>query len=180
MKKMPLAIALLALTPTLSFAETAAPEPASETIPSAPAVINCQYQLSQDAKSVDSKILTTWAKQALIQSFQFVPERINKELEALKSCYTEQGWQAFNDALATSGNLEAIRSNNLNVTSKIDGKIQFENIKEKQWKVSMPLKVTYQNKEKKLLQALNVDLRIALQKSGTLGIMQVIAVPQKS
>jgi hypothetical protein len=182
MKKTSLAIALLVLTPTLSFAEAEPAKPTEAAIPAAPpapAVINCQYQLPKGTESVDQALVTTWAEKALVQSFQFVPENINTELEALKSCYTDQGWKAFNEALKTSGNLEAIRSNSLNVTSKIDGKIQVQNIKEKQWKVSMPLKVTYQNKEKQLLQALNVDLLIALKKSGSFGIMQVIAAPQK-
>lgn len=178
MKKTSLVITLLTLIPTLSFAEE---EPAkSAAPPPAPAVINCQYQLPKETEAVEQTLVTTWAEKALIQSFQFAPENINTELEALKSCYTEQGWKAFNEALKTSGNLEAIRTNNLNVTSKIDGKIQIQDVKNKQWKVSMPLKVTYQNKEKQLLQVLNVDLLVALKKSGSFGIMQVIAVPQSS
>jgi hypothetical protein len=182
MKKTSLAIALLVLIPTLSFAEeevmtrTETPVPVA---PPAPAVINCQYQLPEDTTSVEQALITTWAKKALVQSFQFAPENMNTELEALKSCYTDQGWKAFNEALKTSGNLEAIRSNNLNVTSKIAGEIHVENIKDKQWKVSMPLKVTYENKEKHLLQTLNVDLLIALKKSGSFGIMQVIAAPEQ-
>ena len=183
MKKTSLAIALLVLVPTLSFAEKEASTPTEALVPAAPpapAEINCQYKLPEDTASVEQSVITTWAEKALVQSFQFVPENMSTELEALKSCYTDQGWKAFNEALKTSGNLEAIRSNNLNVTSKIAGEIHVENIKEKQWKVSMPLKVTYQNKEKHLLQALNVDLLIALKKSGSFGIMQVIAAPEQS
>ena len=173
MKKTSLAIALLALTPALSFAEA---EPAESP---APAVINCQYQIPKGTETIEQTLVTTWTEKALVQSFQFIPENINTELEALKSCYTDQGWKAFNEALKTSGNLEAIRTNSLNVTSKIDGKVLVQNVKEKQWKVSMPLKVTYQNKDKQLLQALNVDVLVALKKSGSFGIMQVIAVPQQ-
>lgn len=177
MKKTSLAVALLALIPTLSFAEEA-PASTESTTPATPAVINCEYKIPEGTASVESALITTWAKKALVQSFQFAPDKVNSELEALKSCYTEQGWNAFNEALKTSGNLEAIRANNLNVSSQVDGEIHVENIKDKQWKVSMPLKVTYQNKDKQLLQALNVDLLIALKKSGSLGIMQVIAAPQ--
>ncbi|NCT57073.1 MAG: hypothetical protein GW760_05100 [Legionella sp.] len=176
MKKTSHAIALLVLIPTLSFAE----EVASPTAPPAPAAINCEYKIPEETGSIEQTLITTWAKKALVQSFQFAPEKINNELEALKSCYTEQGWIAFNEALKTSGNLEAIRTNNLNVSSEVDGEIHVENIKDKQWKVSMPLKVTYQNKDKQLLQTLNVNLLIALKKSGSLGIMQVIAAPQKN
>jgi len=182
MKKTSLAIALLVLIPALGFAkeEVATPnETPGLATPPVPAVIDCQYQLPENTASVEQALITTWAKKALVQSFQFVPENMNAELEALKSCYTDQGWEAFNEALKTSGNLEAIRSNNLNVTSKISGEIHVENIKDKQWKVSMPLKVTYENNEKHLLQVLNVDLLIALKKSGSFGIMQVIAAPDQ-
>ncbi len=182
MKKNSLAIAVLLLTPTLSFAETELTKPTEASVsaePPVPVVINCRYQLPSDTKSVQQSLVKTWAKKALIQSFQFVPENMNSELEALKACYTDQGWKAFNEALKTSGNLEAIRSNHLNVTSQIDGEVHVENINEKQWKVSMPLKVTYQNQEKQLLQVLKVDLLIALKKSGSFGIMQVIAAPQQ-
>jgi len=178
MKKTLLSIALFTLAPTLSFADAEPVKPEEVAAPPAPAVINCQYQLPKGTETVEQAVITTWAEKALIQSFQFIPENLNTELDALKSCYTDQGWKAFNEALKTSGNLEAIRANSLNVTSKIDGQIQVQSMKEKQWKVSMPLKVTYQNKEKQLLQSLNVDLLIALKKSGSFGIMQVIAVPQ--
>jgi len=179
MKKISLAIALLVIIPSLSFAEENLPQPIPEAASPTPAMINCQYQFPKGVESVESALLKAWAEKALVQSFQFVPENINTELKALQSCYTDQGWKAFKEALKTSGNLEAIRSQSLHVTSQINGEIHIENIKEKQWKVSMPLKVTYQNKDKQLLQALNVDLLIALKKSGALGIMQVIAVPQK-
>lgn len=186
MKKTSLAIALLALIPTLSFAEEEATKPTEASVssapsaPPAPAVINCEYKIPEGTASVEQAFITTWAKKALVQSFQFAPEKVNKELEALKACYTTQGWKAFNEALKTSGNLEAIRTYNLNVSSQVDGEIHIENIKDKQWKVSMPLKVSYQNKDRQLLQALNVDLLIALKKSGSLGIMQVIAAPQQN
>jgi hypothetical protein len=159
----------LIFLPVFCFAETTTPAP-----------IDCQYQLAKDTDAVEQKLLSTWAENAAIQSFQFNAENLKTELNALKNCYTAQGWKGFNEALKTSGNLEAIKNNQLTVTSKISGVTQIQNIKEKQWKVSVPLKVTYQNKDKELLQTLDVSLLIALNKSGTLGIMQVIAVPEQS
>ncbi|MCH9689909.1 MAG: DotI/IcmL family type IV secretion protein [Gammaproteobacteria bacterium] len=176
-KKHFLMLMLLTCSPIICFSDTAPATPAAETTP---AVINCQYKLTKNAATVEQPLLSTWAENAAIQSFKFNPKSLQTELDALKTCYTKQGWTAFNEALKTSGNLEAIEKNQLVVTSKISGKSTIQNIKDKQWKVSIPLKVTYQNKEKQVLQALNVELLISLNKSGALGIMQIIAVPKQA
>ncbi|MDF1677933.1 MAG: DotI/IcmL family type IV secretion protein [Legionellaceae bacterium] len=160
-------------------ATTEAKAPAQPAAPISPATIDCQYKVAKDTDSVEQTLLSTWAEHAAVQSFQFNPKNLNAELDALKKCYTEQGWKAFNEALKTSGNLDAIRGNQLTVTSQVSGTATVKSVKDQQWKVSIPLKVTYQNADKQLLQALNVDLLIALnKKSGALGIMQVIAVPR--
>ncbi len=156
--------------------------PAPKTMPSTEASpdINCQYKLPSDTSTLTQPLLSTWAENAAIQSFQFNAESIQAELNALKACYTEQGWKGFNEALETSGNLEAIKKNKLSVTSRVNGTATIQNMKETQWKASVPLKVVYQNKDKKLQQTLNVELLVAFnKKAGTLGIMQVIAVPEK-
>ena len=150
------------------------------TTPESPIAINCSYKVPKDMSTIDPTLIKQWAEHAAIQSFQFDPTNLKSELAALKDCYTDQGWKAFNEALKTSGNLEAIQSNNLKVTSKIRGTSNVQDVKEKQWKVSIPMDVSYKNKEKQLLQSLNVDLLISLQKSGLFGIMQVIAVPKQT
>jgi hypothetical protein len=173
----------LIFLPLFCFAETDAQttvkadaKPAATT--TVPAAINCQYKLAKDTETVAQTVLSKWAENAAVQSFQFNAANIKNELGALKNCYTEQGWKGFNDALKASGNLDAIEKNQLTVTSQISGTTTIQNIKEKQWKASVPLKVTYQNKDKQLLQTLDVSLLIALNQSGSLGIMQVIAVPK--
>jgi hypothetical protein len=190
MKKGLFALTGIILLPAICFADTPAAEtppaptteaaPAKTTAPATPAPIDCQYKLPKGSDTVEQSLLMTWAQNAALQSFQFNPENIKTELAALKNCYTDQGWKAFNDALKTSGNLEAIQNNQLTVTSKVSGTAKVQNVQDKQWKVSMPLKVTYQNNDKQLLQALDVSLLIALNKSGALGIMQIIATPNQA
>lgn len=186
-------LAVLLLIPGLSLAEdTKSTEqpPAENSAPkttvakpeasaaATPVVINCDYKLPSD-KTADQTLLSTWGERAAVQSFSFKPDALDAELEALQKCYTKSGWKAFNEALKTSGNLEAIRTNKLVVTSEVKGQAQVKGVKENQWKVSVPLQVTYQNQEKQLVQNLDVDLLVALNKSGMLGIMQVIAVPKQ-
>lgn len=143
-----------------------------------PQVIDCNYKLEKDT-SIDQSLLTTWASRAAKQSFSFTPENLNNEMEGLKKCFTGPGWKAFNDALNASGNLTAIRQSGLTVTSEIAGTTKVNTVKEDQWKVTVPLKVTYQNKDKELVQNLDVDLLIRADKPGSFGIMQVIAVPKQ-
>ncbi len=183
---------LVALTflSSVAFSETPAPETSAPSVtpaipikakaPEPPTSIDCQYKLPKDTKTVDQATLSTWAENAAIQSFHFNAEKIKAELDTLKNCYTKQGWRAFNDAMEASGNLKAIETHALSVTSSVSGQTSIENTKENQWKAAVPLKVIYQNKDKQLLQSLDVSLLIALDNSGSLGIMQIIAVPQKT
>ncbi len=196
MKKRVSGLIWLMLLPTFCFADATldkikakATPPAAEKKPVAtapiqvkpevPAQINCQYKMPKDGGVIEQTLISTWAENAAVQSFQFNHDNLQTELDALRSCYTSQGWKAFNEALKTSGNLDAIRGNALTVTSQVSGTANVQIVKDKQWKVSIPLKVTYQNKDKELLQTLSVDLLITLNKSGSFGIMQVIAVPKQ-
>ena len=63
-------------------------------------------------------MIKTWAEAAAMQSFSFNPNSLDNELSQLKTCYTNQGWQGFNDALQKSDNLSAIKSQYLTVTSQ--------------------------------------------------------------
>ena len=165
-------------TPPLPAVAAPAPAPAPVVEPDA-SMINCQYKLSPSLKEPSQNFISTWAKKATIQSFQFNPTSIDAELLALKACFTDQGFKGFSDALDKSGNLAAIKSKQLTVKSKVTGEAMIQAKKDNQWKVKLPLEVTYENKEQKLVQQLDVDLLISRQSDGGLGIIQVIATPQK-
>lgn len=154
-------------TPASSLPATPKPLPA----------INCEYPIAA-ATAVDQAVLLTWAEKAAIQSFDFNPTDIDSQVAKLKPCFTDQGWQGFRDAFDKSGNLAAIKSQALNVSSQLDGEASVASIKENQWKVTLPMQVVYQNDKEKLTQLLTIDLVIGRKISGDLGIMQVIATPR--
>ncbi|MFZ4077169.1 MAG: DotI/IcmL family type IV secretion protein [Legionellaceae bacterium] len=162
--------------PVIEAVQTTTPAP--QPAPAVPAVIDCQYKLPADLIEPTQAMLSTWAKQAAIQSFQFNPDTLDAQLTALKACYTELGFKGFNEALEKSGNLNAIKSKKLTVKSTVKGEIVIQTKKDNQWKIKLPLEVTYENKDQKLTQNLTIDLLITRQSSGALGIMQVIAIPQ--
>ena len=182
--KFPVAV-LLSLMPITLFADNAtapiappATTAATESI-AQPIVIDCSTTLAKSAGPVDIALIEKWARQATVQSFTFDHTDIDSELNTLKTCYTEQGWQGFTDALNKSGNLNAIKSNQLVVSSQISGHAIATSLKDNQWKVTLPLDVVYQNKDNKIEQALSVDLIISPKPSGNLGIVQLIAIPAK-
>ena len=140
--------------------------------------VNCDYTIAPEQKSIDPLTLEKWVKYAAIQSFSLSFIQLDKQMDALKKCYTKQGWQGFNEAMDKSGNLKAIEAQKLTLKSQIDGKVAVQQTKENQWKATVPLSVKYQNNKQKLTQLLSVDLIIGRKVSGDLGIMQMIATPR--
>lgn len=143
--------------------------------------MDCSYKIPPQTTHIEQSIVMQWAEKATQQSFDFENNTIDQQLTALKDCYTDSGWQSFNDAFQKSGNLNAIKSQKLAVSSMVNGKSTASEVKENQWKVSIPLQVVYQNDKEKLTQLLTVDLIVGRKiKSGDLGIMQMIASPLKA
>jgi len=154
-------------------------QPVSATVtPAAPPVIDCTYKIPATTAKIDQSIVKEWTEKAVMQSFDFDYNTIGQQLSALQPCFTDQGWQSFSDALQKSGNMKAITSEKLTVSSMMDGQLTLTEIKDNQWKADMPLQVVYQNEKEKLTQSLTVDLTIGRKTTGELGIMQIIATPR--
>ncbi|WP_457589340.1 DotI/IcmL family type IV secretion protein [Legionella pneumophila] len=155
-------------------------QPAQQQVPSqqtAP-VINCDYKISAETKAIEQSLVLTWSEKAIIQSFDFDPATVDAQSQKLQACFTDQGWLSFNSALQKSGNLDAIKSQKLHVSSQIDGQPQVTEAIENQWKIIIPLQVVYQNDKEKVTQLLNVNVTVGRKITGDLGINQMIAVPR--
>jgi hypothetical protein len=148
------------------------------TAPAAAPVIDCTYKIPAQTKKIDQALVLTWSRNAIIQSFTFDPASIDVQMQKLQACFTEQGWTGFSTALQKSGNIQAIKSQNLTVTSQIDGQILVNDVKDNQWKFTLPLMVIYQNEKEKVSQLLSVDLAVGRKPNGDLGITQMIAAPR--
>ncbi len=167
------------VTPATTTAVSAQPTPNVQVVESAQTTtIDCNYHIAPGAPFTDQAVVSKWADYAIAQSFDYDYENIDKKLEALKTCFTDLGWKSFNDALHKSGNIEAIKSQKLMVSSLIEGAKTITPIKENQWKINATLRVVYQNDKEKLVQPLVVDLIVGRKISGDLGIMQIIAAPK--
>lgn len=150
------------------------------TTPVAAQAMDCNFKIPATTTTVDQSVVLKWAQNAAEQSFEFDFNSIDNQLGILKTCFTDQGWQGFNDALQKSGNLNAIKTEKLMVSSMVDGTATIAVIKDNQWRVIVPLQVVYQNDKEKLTQPLSVSLVVGRKVSGDLGIMQMIATPRPS
>lgn len=162
-------------TPAAPETPAVAAEPSTAVATEAPAPIDCNYHISAKQATIDTALITTWAEKATLQSFNFAPATIQNQLDALKSCYTETGWKGFSDALQKSGNIESIKTQQLNVSSQSNGQASINTIKDGQWKVTLPIQVVYQNDKEKVTQQLVVGVLIGRKPNGDLGIMQLVA-----
>lgn len=143
-----------------------------------PVVINCDYKIPAETKQVEQGVVIAWTEKAIIQAFDFDSATIDGQMQKLQSCFTDQGWQGFNNALQKSGNIEAIKTQKLTVSSQLDGKVDVLEVKDNQWKIAVPLQVVYQNDREKVTQLLHLKVTIGRKVSGDLGIMQMVATPR--
>lgn len=142
------------------------------------ATINCDYKIPAETKTVEQSLVMVWSENATVQAFEFDPASVDAQMKKLQNCFTDQGWTGFNAALEKSGNVAAIKAQNLTVSSQVDGQVQVTEATENQWKIVLPLQVVYQNDKEKVTQLLNINLTVGRKMSGDLGIMQMIAAPR--
>lgn len=140
--------------------------------------INCDYKIPVEISRISLEFVINWAQQAVMQSFDFNFASIDTQLEKLQACYTESGWVKFKNALQSSGNVDVIKTQNLAVSSQIDGQAQLIEFKDYLWKINVPLKVVYQSDEERVTHFLNIYLTVGRKINGNLGIMQMIATPR--
>lgn len=140
-----------------------------------PDIINCEYKIPAETTKIDQAFILSWAAQAATQSFSFNTESIDTQLQKLQACYTEKGWIDFMNALYKSGNIEAIKTLKVNMSSEMSGQAQLLESKDNQWKITLPLKVVYQNDKEQVTQLVNINLTIGRKITGDLGIMQIVA-----
>lgn len=140
--------------------------------------INCDFKIPAETKKLDQALVLNWSEKATLQSFDFSPTLVDTQIQKLQPCFTEQGWIGFNSALQKSGNIEAIKTQQLTVSSQIDGQTQITDLQNNKWQVNLPLQVVYQNDKEKVTQLLSINLTVGRKTTGDLGIIQIIATPR--
>ena len=163
-------------TTTTPPANTTIPTTSSHSMVTIPAhqTLDCNFHISPEITEIDEKIIMKWAEKAVQKSFDFDFSTVDKQLSDLKNCYTEQGWQSFNEALTRSKNLNVIQQQHLMMSSMVDGPGKVLEAKANIWKLKLPLQVVYQNDKEKITQSLYIRLTVGRKTNGDLGIMQIV------
>lgn len=161
---------------TVPAAPTTAPAPVSQQLP---AKLDCNYHIPADQKTIDQPLIMKWAQNAAIQTFSFDHSQLDNQMKALENCFTKAGWQSYNDAIKKSGNLNVIKSDKLTVSASVQGQPQLIDHSDNEWKLNFPMTVIYQNDQEKISQNLDIGVVVGRKISGDLGIMQLIAKPQR-
>lgn len=143
--------------------------------PKRPELINCDYKTPDAMTKIDENLVIKWAEQAATQSFNFNSVSVETQLQKLESCYTAKGWESFKNALDKSGNIAAIKSQKLIMSSKVIGQAKLTATTNNQWSIALPLQVVYQNNQVKITQFLKVHLTMERTLTGEFGITQIIA-----
>ncbi|QMT59140.1 DotI/IcmL family type IV secretion protein [Legionella sp. PC997] len=142
--------------------------------------INCDYRISGDTQKIDKNLIINWAKYAVLHSFNFDFPSFDSQMKNLRACYTENGWIGFTNALKESGNINSIKTQNLTVSSTLDGEVQVIDDQENQWKITVPIKVFYKNDQEEVTHFLNVYIIISWRNAFKLGIVQMITTPRSA
>ncbi|MCC5791505.1 MAG: DotI/IcmL family type IV secretion protein [Legionellaceae bacterium] len=168
---------------TVPAGEPAVAQPAEGAAAATPETvvgkIDCNLTYPADKKDIAPEVIQRWAEQATLQTFTMQPDQLDQQLAALEKCFTVTGWQGFKNALEKSGNLKAIKEENLNVSALVNGQLAIQDSQDDQWSVVVPVDVTYKNDKTAINQALTVNLTITRKEDGGFGIMQVIAAPKE-
>jgi intracellular multiplication protein IcmL len=127
--------------------------------------------------------LLAWANRVItsVYSYDFVHYR--EQLESMSHHFTPLGWKGFGDIFRKARNLETVSQKRLLVSARpmaapmIDRRGVINGVYT--WQLTMPILVTYQNKDANIQQALNVVVNIRrvsmLQNADGVAVSQYIA-----
>ena len=94
--------------------------------PAQPQEINCNYHTPTTQTNIAPTFILSWTEKALVQSFSFQYAKLDEQLTNLKACFTNEGWDGFNEALKKSGNLDTIKAQKLTTTSLVNGRAKID------------------------------------------------------
>ena len=155
--------------------------PNDTTAEVASVAIDCTMKFPSDQKGIDQIIIKEWAEKAALQAFTMQANSLDAQLASLEKCFTKSGWEGYKTALDKSGNINAIKTEDLVVSADLFGTPSVVvNEENKQWNVIVPLKVVYKNAKNSITQDLNVTILVSRDNGDKLGIMQVVAAPQEA
>ena len=142
-------------------------------------LIHCDSMMPNTSDQAKKDYISKWSAFISKQAFTIPSTNINQHLERIHSCFSNEGWTEYSNAMKRSGNINLIITKKYSGTSSIEGIITIShNIGSKLWETNTPLYIVYQNKESRVLQRVFVHLRINELNDGRLRIVQIVGIPR--
>jgi len=149
-------------------------------------ICHCSHEKIPLSKPKYSNIqIRNWAAEAAVSTYSYDYVNQRKALEQNSHYFTPHGWSNFVQALRQSNSLDTVVKRKMIVSAvPIDTPVilqqnQLNGIYN--WRIQVPLLVTYQNSDAKTQVPLDVQLlikrRIAYDGSDSVGIEQFVAMP---
>lgn len=90
-----------------------------------------------------------WAQTAVVSAFTFDFANYRSQLQSVSQYFTTDGWQEFQNALQSSGNINTVTTNRMVVSAVATGApvVTREGILDNHyaWRITMPMLITYQS-----------------------------------
>lgn len=147
--------AVAAPAPTAGVAPAAGPAPSTAPVAGvAPAPV-----LTEEERAVIQA-----AEQAALAAFRMDYQNHSQQMTRLSRLFTPEAWMAFQKAMADSKNLEAIQSEKMTVTPKLNGESKILHqetaASPKVWQIRVPVQVDYKGDRRSVQQNLLIDISL--------------------
>jgi hypothetical protein len=117
--------------------------------------------------NMPDEVVEQWAIQATEKAYKYNYKNVEIVLPKLKRYFTQPGWNAFEQAVKGSGNLQALNQNKFTVSAQVlADKIQLtdkgydKELHSYAWQFVLPMIIQYQSKEKTLKQPVEAYITI--------------------
>ncbi len=141
--------------------------------------IHCDTMMPNGSHEERREYVRRWSAFISKQAFTIPENNINQHLDRIHSCFSDEGWTEYSNAIKRSGNINLIITKKYKGTSSIEGTIAVSHVQDsKLWETNTPLYVVYQNKESRVLQRVIVHLRINELNDRRLRVVQIVGVPR--
>lgn len=142
---------------------------------------NCFSRMPNGAEQVKVEFVKKWSAFINKAAFNIPLHNIERHMDNIHSCFSNDGWTEFTNAMNRSGNIVLVQSRQYIGTSSVEGHISVTHQENSTtWETKTPLLVVYSNKQNRVSQRLTIHLRLQEEFDGQLRITQVVGIPRQA
>lgn len=142
---------------------------------------NCFSRMPKGSELAKVEFVKKWSAFVNKAAFNIPLHNIEHHMESIHSCFSDDGWTEFRNAINRSGNIVLVQSRQYVGASSVEGHISVTHEDNSSiWETKTPLLIVYSNKENRINQRLTIHLRLQEEFDGQLRIIQVVGIPREA